>query len=141
MRAEKETMKAMSNLAAGKDHSLSNDEVLELVRTLGDYRAMACHFADILAASAEVLLDRKSTSNSERGRQASIVLQTLGNLKYETNQRSSGSSRHRDAVIDRLQRIVDTGGRRAQPLKPGHSHTAEMRCCEPCPAFGQPVQR
>jgi hypothetical protein len=27
------------------------------------------------------------------------------------------------------------------PLKPGHSHTAEMRCCEPCPAYGKPVQR
>lgn len=116
MRAEKEVAKAMSNMAAGKDHGLSNDELLEVIRTLGDYRAMACNFADILAASAEVLLDRKSTSKSERARQASIVLQALSNLKHETNQRSTGSSRQRDAVIARLQSIVDNAGRSEQKL-------------------------
>lgn len=111
MRAEKETMKAMANLAAGRPHGLGDDEVLELIRTLGDYRAMACNFADILAASAGGLLDRKSTSKSERGRQASIVLHALSNLKNETNHYSPGSSRQREAVIERLQGIVDNTGR------------------------------
>lgn len=125
-------------MAAGKDHGLSNDELLEVIRTLGDYRAMACKFADILAASASMLLDRKSTSVSERGRQASIVLHALSDLTHETNQRSSGNGLQRDRVIARLRAIVDTAGRGGQkPLRAGHSHSADFRCCEPCPAYGK----
>lgn len=109
--------------------------VRELVRRLETYREMATGFADILAASASDLLWKKSTGKNERGRQANIVLQAHSDLKHETC--TQAIRRERDAVIKRLADIID----RERPLKPGHSHGADMRCCEPCPAYATPRAR
>ncbi len=100
----------LAALADDKMPVLTKADLLDLVRHIRTYRDMATHFADILAATAEDLLSKKSTSKSERARQASIVLHTLSDLKHEVAT-SRPIRRGRQSVLERLQGVIDRQGR------------------------------
>jgi hypothetical protein len=72
--------------------------------TAENWRDVALYFADVLAASASMALDRKSTSKSERKRQEHIVRMVLTNVS--AGYLWEGRRSQREFVIERLSRVI-----------------------------------
>ncbi len=122
--------KAMGRLSEGLTHDLSDDEVLELLRALENWRQMAVYFGAVLAANAVRQLDMKSTSKSERSRQAVIVLHAHSELKHQVS--TYGHYISRETVVERLQGIISQARSRRRQVE----RAAEMKCYKPCPGYG-----
>jgi len=78
--------------------------VLDAERRAENWRDVAVYFADILAASASMAFDRKTTSKSERRRQESIVRAAVYNLR--AGRLWEGRRYRPEFVIERLDEVL-----------------------------------
>lgn len=75
--------KYSQSMAMNGHPGLSNEDIRTLIFGLRNYKKMAIYFANVLSASAEGLLMKKSTGKSERARQVNICREASEMLENE----------------------------------------------------------